>query len=224
MRRSEDPIHEVFRGSHPLQGSHPFPQDENFVAALLRYFHLPMRRFPGVQYLACCSTSSGVAVPAKAKSACFSRACVNRKLPSREDAAAVCTAAAAAAPAAAAAAVNSSDALGAQRASGLSSSSPGTLTPRRIEGEGRTISPSSADVNGTLVRDMARAAYKASTLLRGKYRSEVEAAIQHSMAYWLPGARYMLEVGVETMFACRPRKVKRRCTWVARRLRTTCSV
>ncbi|KAL1527274.1 hypothetical protein AB1Y20_015949 [Prymnesium parvum] len=126
-------------------------QDENFVANVLRYFHLPLRRFPGVQYLACCSSTSGAVLSGKVTSACFSRACVHRRFPS----------------AAAAAAANST-------------------------------------------ADAVDAAMRNATAIFGKYRSEVEVAIQHALAYSLPGARYLVQEGFEAMATCHPRKAMRK--------------
>ena len=145
-------------------------QDENLVAALLRYFHLPLRRFPGVAYLGCCNASTPVsalvAPPAggragKKKAACFSKACVTRRLPSQSAAAATCTAAAA----------------------------------------------GPADRG---IADVARSAMATGSILTGKYRSEVEVAVQHALALGLPGAEYRLTSGVDMPEsrllpnACRP--------------------
>jgi len=85
-------------------------QDEGYVAQLLRYFQLPLRRFPAVAFLGCCGTpkpprgaaplaratgaAGGGASPAVrgAKKVCFSKACVYRVLPTQQAAAAACAA------------------------------------------------------------------------------------------------------------------------------------
>ena len=128
-------------------------QDENFVAALLRFFHLPLRRFPGVAYLGCCNATTPNEAVAKhiKKAACFSKACVTRRLPLESAAAATCSAATGTAPAA-----------------------------------------------QELARESARSAMAAGTLLLGKYRSEVEVAVQHALALGLPGAQYGLIAGTST--------------------------
>ena len=77
--------------------------------------------------------------------ACFSKACVTRKLPSEALAAQTCSAAA------------GGDAGAGERA--------------------------------------ARVAMAATTTLLGKYRSEVEVAVQHALALGLPGASYALSAG-----------------------------
>lgn len=122
-------------------------QDENFVANLLRFFHLPLRRFPGVAYLGCCNATTPNEAVAKTvkKAACFSKACVTRKLPSETAAAATCSEAATTAP--------------------------------------------------MLARETARTAMATGTVLLGKYRSEVEVAVQHALALGLPGAHYVLVGG-----------------------------
>ena len=142
------------------------------VSALLRYFHLPLRRFPGVQYLACCSATSGVDLPGKAKTACFSRACVNRRFPVPATAAAAC-------------------ALANGNANG---SVAGTAS----------VGP------GDALRTAARRAIEGATPISGKYRSEVEVAVQHALAYHLPGARYLVQGGIEAMATCHPRKAMRK--------------
>ena len=148
------------------------PQDENFVSALLRYFHLPLRRFPGVQYLACCSATSGVDLPGKAKTACFSRACVNRRFPVPAVAAATCAIA---------------DGNANASAAGVTSAAPSDE-----------------------LRAAARRTIEGATPISGKYRSEVEVAVQHALAYHLPGTRYRIQEGIEAMATCHPRKVMRK--------------
>ena len=77
-------------------------QDENLVRNVLEHFHLgPARRFPAVQYLGCCVASTAPDAWAgrrasRSPTACFSRACVERAIPSDDVTAAVSAAAAAA--------------------------------------------------------------------------------------------------------------------------------
>ena len=156
-------------------------QDENLVAALARYFHLPLRRFAAAMYLGCCSANTGVDAGkgAKKKSACFSRACVNRAIPSRQALLDVCSAAANGA------------------GDGVRGGAGGV-------GGGAAAAGGAAAVSGAVGNAMASA-----RPLTGKYRSEVEQAVQHSLALLLPGARYTLQEGVRKMAQCLPNRNKR---------------
>jgi hypothetical protein len=156
-------------------------QDENLVGALLRYFHLPLRRFPGVAYLGCCNHSVDSEATTSTrqrglKRRCFSKACVVRKLPTDAAAAATCSAA---------------------------------------DGSYAGALPWTGGVNATggasgvaMVR-AAREAVTSGVIQLGKYRSEVEIAVQHALALGLPGAEYRLfgggieaQVGSKVANAC----------------------
>ena len=195
---------------NPTPLPNPTPKDENFVSALLRYFHLPLRRFPGVQYLSCCSATSGIDVPGKAKNACFSRACVNRRFPRAKDVAMVCEVAEGGGEAVGTsekvAAIGSavvSRNMGAQ-----SSRARGKRQKGYSRGNGGRGDAAGGVANAsTRMIDVTRSTLMASLPISGKYRSEVEIAVQHAMAHALPGAHYLMQDGVETMASCHPRKV-----------------
>ena len=131
-------------------------QDENLVSAVLRHFHLPVRRFPGVAYLGCCNASAAEADGARrggpTRKACFSKACVIRRLPTDAAAAAACA----------------------------------------------------AEQRATTFESAAKEAMESSQLQLGKYRSEVEIAVQHALALGLPGAALKPVVGTRPRRAYPP--------------------
>ena len=176
-------------------------QDETLVTNVLDYFLLPVRRFPGVAYLGCCTPDSqggggsgrgggggrargggggggggaggGGAVRGKGRGAvCFSKACVVRQLPTDAATAAACAAALAepsiiSPPAAAV--------------------PPAAVPPAAVPPASKR---SAAYPHAAALEAATKAALSSGATILGKYRSEVEIAIQHSLALGLSGARY----------------------------------
>jgi len=160
-------------------------QDEGYVGSVLRYFLLPLRRFPAAAYLGCCAAGEGgggggggsgggsraadlgvrLATSAK-KTQCFSKACVTRVLPAQMAAAAASQAA--------------HDAVAMLRSSG------------NATGGGAADSASR----------LAALSVESGEVVLGKYRSEVEMAVQHAMLYSMPGASYCARRG----YAAPPRR------------------
>jgi len=147
-------------------------QDENFVAAMLHHFRLPLRRFPAVAFLGCCRSSTAADGDAGSSSAprllrsCFSKACVTRLMPSQRAVDEAC---------ARAVASLSSSTTSSAPASPLTSSTS-FLSRRHADAADEQLAPRQVP----------------STVLTGKYRSEVELAVQHALALSLPGAHFIL--------------------------------
>ena len=123
--------------------------------------HRPLRRFPGVAYLGCCNASTPVSTPAAGAGAGTG---------SRMGGTAAATAA---------------DEK--KQAACFSKARVTRTLPADAAAAATCVAASASAAAAT---PAARRAIAAGATLLGKYRSEVEVAVQHALALGLPGAEY----------------------------------